>query len=240
MLTRWVSQSPYSYRSVGKARSAGLSSDSKRLRRDPSRLRKGRSLSRTNNSWYGLVDLRQAEEFPLPQGGQDPPLDQQHACLHLRLVTRFHAARRHYRYTAVRSHLLICPIDTRLIAASFRDAGLQVIGDDDLGHAAQKLEGAQVGADPVGQPLRPSRLRVGVAAGPQHGDEDLCRRHLACRGVMYGNRVAGVIYKQLLAGPVLMPQNEFLCPKPSSIQITEPAVAVAVRVLLAVLLPQEL
>jgi len=37
-----------------------------------------------------------------------------------------------------------------------------------------------------------------------------------------------------------MPQNEFLCPKPSSIQITEPAVAVAVRVLLAVLLPQEL
>src|SRR5258708_6674390 len=37
-----------------------------------------------------------------------------------------------------------------------------------------------------------------------------------------------------------MPQNEFLCPKPSSIQITEPAVAVAVRVLLAVLLPPEL
>jgi len=134
----------------------------------------------------------------------------------------------------MRGHLLICPIDSRLIAASFSHTGLQIIGDDDLGHAVQKLEGAHVGADPVGQPLRPSRLRVGIAAGPQHGDEDLCRHHLARRGVMYGNGVAGVVDKQLLAGPVFMSQSDFLCPQPSSVQLTEPAVAVAVRILLAV------
>ena len=34
--------------------------------------------------------------------------------------------------------------------------------------------------------------------------------------------------------PIVGPQNEFLRPKPSSIQLTEPAVAVAVLVLLAV------
>src|SRR6266851_2036829 len=134
MLTRWVSQSPYSYRSVGKARNAGLSSDSKRLRRDPSRLRKGRSLRRTSSSRMAWLTSAKLKNFLL------------------RFVTGLHRAGRHYGHTVMRGHLLIRPIDRRLIAASFGHTGLQIIGDDDLGHTAQKLEGAHVGADPVGQP----------------------------------------------------------------------------------------
>jgi hypothetical protein len=83
----------------------------------------------------GLVDFGQAEELSLSQSRQDPPLDYQHTRFHLGLVAGFRAPRRHHRNTVVRGHFLIRPIDTRLIATSFGDARLQVIGDDDLGHA---------------------------------------------------------------------------------------------------------
>jgi hypothetical protein len=113
----------------------------------------------------GLVDLAQTEESSLSEGCQNPPLDHQYTGFHLRLVARFRPPRRHYRHTVVRGHFLVGSIHARLIATSFGDTRLQIVGDDDLGQAFQKLEGAHVGADPIGQALRRRRLGVGVVAG---------------------------------------------------------------------------
>ncbi len=57
---------------------------------------------------------------------------------------------------------------------------------------------------------------------------------------MDGNRVAGIVDKQLLAGPVLCRRATSCARSHPLYKITEPAVALAVRGLLAVLLPQEL
>src|ERR1019366_4498457 len=115
----------------------------------------------------------------------------------------------------VRGHLRVRPIDTRLVAASFGDARLQIVGDDDLGHAPQKLEGAHVGADPVGQTLRASRLGVTVVAGSQYRDEDLRRRRVAARTRVDGNGTPGLVDKYLPPRPMLVSQTDFLSPKPS-------------------------
>src|ERR1017187_7881916 len=102
------------------------------------------------------------EESSLLPGGQDPAPDHHPPRSPLVFAARLPPPCRYYRHTVVRGHLRVRPIDTRLVAASFGDGRLQIVGDDDLGHAPQKLEGAHVGADPVGQTLRASRLGVTV------------------------------------------------------------------------------
>src|ERR1035437_3671590 len=55
-----------------------------------------------------------------------------HCVSSLRFVGRSPPPCRYYRHTVVRGHLRVRPIDTRLVAASFGDARLQIVGDDDL------------------------------------------------------------------------------------------------------------
>lgn len=55
-----------------------------------------------------------------------------------------------------------------------------------------------------------------------------------------GDGDAGPVQEQFLAGPVLLPQDHILPLLPSPVQMTEAAVGVAVGVLFAVLLPQQL
>jgi hypothetical protein len=57
---------------------------------------------------------------------------------------------------------------------------------------------------------------------------------------MDGDSGAGVIDKQLLAGPVFLPQDDFLPPQPAAVEIAEPAIAIAIRVLIPVLIPEKL
>ena len=52
-------------------------------------------------------------------------------------------------------------------------AGTQMIAYDKFCNAAVELEGADVGADPVGDALRERRLGVCIAAGALCGDKDL-------------------------------------------------------------------
>ena len=54
------------------------------------------------------------------------------------------------------------------------------------------------------------------------------------------DRVAGVVDEQLLAGPMLVTQHDVLPLEPGAVQAAVAAVAVAVRLLLAVLLPEQL
>src|SRR5690242_17131186 len=127
----------------------------------------------------------------------------------------------------LQSHVnLVCRLllEKKNIAASFGDARLQIVRNDDLGHAAQKLEGAHVVADPVGQPLCRIRLGVREVTCAQHGHEDRRRRWVAASSGVDGYGVAGVIDKQLLTRTMLLPQNDFLPAEPPPVEITESAV----------------
>jgi hypothetical protein len=97
-----------------------------------------------------------------------------------------------------------------------------------------------VGADPVGQALRPRGFGEGVVAGAKHGHQHGGLADLACAGVVDRNRVAGIVDEELLAGPVLVTQDDVLPLEPGAVQAAVTAVAVAFRLLLAVLLPEQL
>jgi hypothetical protein len=180
------------------------------------------------------------EEFTFPQGCQYPTLHHLHAGFGLRLIARFGGTRRHHSHSVMGSHLLIRAIDARLIAARFRHARLQVVRSHDLRHPAQKLEGAHVGADPVGQSLRQARLGIGVVTGTQDSHEDRRFPHLPALRIVDGGRGAGVIDEQPLAGAMLLPQHYFLPPQPGAVQVAETAVPISVRVLVPVLFPEQL
>ncbi len=67
-------------------------------------------------------------------------------------------------------------------------------------HAVDRRQGADVGADPVGKPLRPRRLRIGEVRGTEHGDEDLRRPPLAGEAVdHHRHAVARVVDEQFVA-----------------------------------------
>jgi hypothetical protein len=101
----------------------------------------------------GHVGLGEGEEGVLTQARQDPPFGEQHPCLHLGLVARLRRPRRDDHAPVVGGHLLVRPVDLRLVAVGPGHPRAQVVGHEDLGRTAEELEGADVGGDPVGQLL---------------------------------------------------------------------------------------
>jgi|GEM_PF-2307537 len=113
-----------------------------------------------------------------------------------------------------------------------------IIDDHQFRHAAEERKGAGVGAEPVGQALTQRRLGKGVAAGSQHRDEDLGLADLA--GVRIDNRqgVTGVIDEQLLPGLVHLAHGDLQFTCPAAVQFTEMAVAIPLRMLGNIFLPE--
>ena len=121
-----------------------------------------------------------------------------------------------------------------------RDRGLQVIWHHDLDHATEELEGPHMRTDPVPQILPGGGLGEGVAAGAQHRHEHGGRVHLTALRVVNRNRGPGVIHEHLLAGAMLLTQHQVELLQPPPVEIAEAAIAVALRVALASLLPDQL
>ena len=135
--------------------------------------------------------------------------------------------------------VVIGGVDVRLVAAGLVHPAFQVIRDDGLGDAAKKGKGPDMGADPVLDLLAPGGLRVGVVARPQHGHEDLRLADRAGCRVNHLPGLAGVVHKELLTGAMLVPHHHVESRRPGPVVLTEPAVLVAVGVLLLVFLPQQ-
>ena len=164
----------------------------------------------------------------------------QNGIFHFGFVPRFVGPRGHDRDAVVLGHLVISAVEIRLIAAGSSDTGARVIGNDQLRRAAEELESLHVAVDPVRQILAQGGSRKGVGAGAEHGDEHRCRCGLAGFAVMNRHGVAGPVDERLLARLVVLPEHDILIPVPSLIQLTEPAVAIAVRMSFAILLPEQL
>ena len=114
----------------------------------------------------GGVDVSEAMEDPAPEPAEQPPLDDQDGLLDLRLVAGLPRPRRQDGGSVMGRHLGIRSVDLGIVEAGPDDGGLGVVGHDEFGHAADRLEGAHMGVNPVGQRLRPGRLGEGEARGP--------------------------------------------------------------------------
>src|SRR4051812_25468578 len=98
--------------------------------------------------------------------------------------------------TVMRSHLRIGPVDLRLVQTRLDDRGPGVVRPHKRGHTADGLEGARVRTDPVGERLRPRRLRIREVRRPQDGNKNLRLLDLPGQPVNHHrDSVAGVIDK---------------------------------------------
>ncbi len=186
-----------------------------------------------------LVQLAERQEAAVAQPRQDEPLDDQHRDLDLRLVARPAHPGRQDGGAVMGGHLLVGAVDAGLVAAGCGHAGAQVVADQQLRRAAEEGERVDVGADPVRQPLAPAGLGVGVVRRAEHGDEHMRPPFLAGRPVEHRHGVAGVVDEQLLAGDMGLAHRRADAAPPRDVEVAEPAVAVAVRMLGAVFLPEQ-
>jgi hypothetical protein len=97
-----------------------------------------------------------------------------------------------------------------------------------------------VRADPVPQPPRPGRPGVGVVAGAQHRHKHIRFPGFSREPVDDRHGLAGMIDEHLLAGAMVLTENQIQAFRPLAVEFAETAVAVPVRMLLLVLLPEQL
>ena len=179
-------------------------------------------------------------EDPAPEPAEQPSLDDQDRLLDLRLVAGLPRPRRQDGGPVMGRHLGVSSVDLGIVEAGLDDGGLRVVRHDEFGYAADRLEGAHVGVDPVGQRLRPGRLGEGEARRAQHRDEDLRHADLAGEPVNDDrNAVAGVIDEQPLAGGVRLAHRHRQRLLEGPVQLAEPRVAVAARAGGDVFVPQD-
>ena len=136
--------------------------------------------------------------------------------------------------------VLVGAVDAGLVAAGAGDGALELIGDPQRGGTAEVLHHADVHVDPVRQLLGLGRLDVGEAAGAEHGDEQLHGSRFTRAPVDQRRPLAGEVNERFLAGPVHLPHRRPQPPRPLPVDLAEVATAVAVRMDLGVLLPQQL
>ena len=153
-----------------------------------------------------LVGFVRREELAFAQRRDYPSLDNLNSHFHLGFVLRPVRARRNNRRAVVRSHLAVCGIEIRLVITRVLHAGFAVIRNQDLGHAAEELEGPDMRADPVAQILPQRDLGEGVVAGPQHGHEHSAWLAFLGLRIVDRNCGAGIVHEHLFASAVFLPQ----------------------------------
>ena len=101
----------------------------------------------------------------------------------------------------------------------------------------KELQGSDVGADPVRQRLARQRFGVCVVARTQDRDEELGSRDFAGRPIDDRDRVAREVEEELLAGAVLLAQDDVKTVGVCPIALGKPGVAEAIGAALAVFGP---
>ena len=188
----------------------------------------------------GRVQCSEREELSVAQLGDDEASRHLHRNFDLGLVTRPVRPRRHNGGVVVGRHLGIGAVDRRLVEAGLGDARAQIVGHHHRRNPTHEREAARVRADPIGQALCPRGLRIGVVRRPEHGDEQLRRHRLPGRWVDHLKRRAGVVDEHTLAGDVALPHGRRQPCLPGAVEFAVAAIAVAVGVDAAMLLPQQL
>ena len=225
---------------VGRGRSAGRSSCSKRTRRLTPSFFIGRSLSSSRRTRIAAFIGPSPKKVSLRSRGQYPPLGHEHAVLDCSLVPGLPRPRGDDDGAVVGGEVLVGAVDVGLVAAGAGDGASELVRDPQRGGAAEVVHHVDVRVDPVLQLLGLGRLGVGQLAGAEDGDEQLDPPQLARASVDQGGPLPGEVDEGLLAGAVHLAHRRPQPPRPLPVDLTELGVAVAGRMDLEVLLPEEL
>src|ERR1700730_15205501 len=140
----------------------------------------------------------------------------------------------------MRCHLGIGSIDLRLVQTGFDDGDLGIIGHEKTWHTIDRRKGARMGTNPIGKRLRPGRFDIGEVRRPHDGDEDLRRAYFTGQTVDdHRDGVAGVIDEQFVTSHMGLAHRNRELAFPASVQLAEAGVAVALRIALNVLVPED-
>lgn len=140
----------------------------------------------------------------------------------------------------MRRHVSVAAVDLRIVEAGLDHRALGVVRHQQRRRAVDRLEGADMAVDPIGEPLRPGRLRVGEARSAEHRDEDLRGAPLAGEPVdHHGHAVACIVNEQLVAGRVRLAHCHRQTAFPATVELAEARIAIPAGLARDVLLPQD-
>ena len=145
----------------------------------------------------GLVDVIDGGKLLVAQAHQDPALHHLHGRLDLALVLRVVRARRQHRGAVVAGKVLHGVVRPGLVAVGVGDQRAGIVRHDQQRHAADETQRLRRGSQPVGRGLARRGVGEGVARRAQGADEDV-----GAAAVRQGDRGAGVVDEQFLAGAV--------------------------------------
>ena len=188
----------------------------------------------------GPVELSHAEEGVISKSCQDPTLRYEDGRFRLGFVTGTTDSGWDDRRCIMLGKVLIGGIDVRFISAWVGHTAFEVVRNKDLGHAAEKLEGVNMGSDPEREFLGRSGLGKGIAAGPKGGDKDLSLGDFPGYRIDDGNGLSAVVDKELLSCPMFLPESDVELLSPLPIEVAELAVLIPVLISLFVFIPEEL
>ena len=187
----------------------------------------------------GLVAFGEREERQRAQSPENVGLCESDAGLDLRLVPRLSRPRRQDADRIMRRHRAVGAVDLGIVEGGLVDAALQIVGNQQLRHAAEEAEHAHVRAGPVRQRLCPGRLGVGEVRGAEHADEYLRLADFAGRRIDDPDPLARIVDERLLPGDMVLAHHRRQPSLEAAKQIAEPAVAVALGMDLSVFLPED-
>jgi hypothetical protein len=96
----------------------------------------------------------------MAQPPEKPSLDDEHRLLGFCFIPRTSRPRWQNGSLIMRRHLGVGSIDLRVVETSLDNSGLGIVRHQQMRNAAEHLESADMGVDPVGQrPIIPGRLR---------------------------------------------------------------------------------
>ena len=137
-------------------------------------------------------------------------------------------------------HLGVRRVEDRLVPVGPGDARAQVVGDQDRGCPAQNANARTWAPSQWGSSWPRGHLRVRVVLRAQHRDEQLGLPDLAGVGVGDRDGLAREVDEHLLAGAVVLPQDEVQAPGVRPVLLGEPGVPEAIGAALPVLGPEQL
>ena len=188
------------------------------------------------------VQFSQAVKALMAQPRQHPTFDDLHPHLDLRLILRLAWPRRQHGRRVVVHEVLRGAAQHRLVAVGPGDQRSRVVGHQQLGYPADKLQRIAQAADPVRRRLSARRAGERVIGRPKHRHEHVRLELDTPLGRLDRHCLPREVGEQLLAGPVLLAHRALERLGPVLVLLAELRVTVGrqARIALDIFLPQQL
>lgn len=161
------------------------------------------------------------KEALIPQSGEDPRRGVFDCPLRMGLVLRMLHTGRDDGDVVMLRQFLIAAVQNRLVSGILRDAGLQVIRNQEPRHAAEVGVCVNMTKQPVFQLHVWAHFHVGVSAARKYGDEEISRRTLARNGIPYRQGISSPVHLHDITGFMLDAHCGFRDPRPPAVLVPE-------------------